>query len=322
MKQISKSEKNNLVLVLGMPRSGTSLITRSIHSLGLNLSPKLWPANKINPTGFFEDIDFVEFNTKLLNDPNIYIESGLIRKDKFNSFYKKHAPIAKKLILKKVLQEKVCLIKDPRFTTLILFYKKIFDELKIDISYIVCIRHPFAVAKSNQLAGGVDTHLSYYLWLSKYINILTTLEKDKKLIIDYESFLKHPKKYLARLAIFLNVYPALNAKPADDFLNTFIDKNLNHTKLIKVIENDHIYQRACSLYRYLKKASLKPDAKLFYNEDIKNIIEEFYYINLTNKAIFTQLIKYKSQVNILYASRSWKATYPLRYLMRILKYFF
>ena len=45
--------------ILGTARSGTSVIARGLSALGIDLRDKLIPASKVNPTGFFEDLDIV-----------------------------------------------------------------------------------------------------------------------------------------------------------------------------------------------------------------------------------------------------------------------
>ena len=55
-----------LVVILGMHRSGTSLVTKSIELLGYTLGDNLMPSGVDNPKGFWEDLDIVQFNDKLL----------------------------------------------------------------------------------------------------------------------------------------------------------------------------------------------------------------------------------------------------------------
>ena len=58
----------DLVVVLGMHRSGTSAITRGLQVIGVDLGANLMPpANHINEKGFFEDCDIVNINISLLN---------------------------------------------------------------------------------------------------------------------------------------------------------------------------------------------------------------------------------------------------------------
>ena len=57
-----------VVCVLGMHRSGTSLLTRVLNLLGVGLGPEghLMPADKFNPKGFWEHHGIVNLNDEIL----------------------------------------------------------------------------------------------------------------------------------------------------------------------------------------------------------------------------------------------------------------
>ena len=58
--------ENQVFIVLGMHRSGTSTITRSLKILGVELGDNLMPPLENNPKGFWEDLDINYFNIKVL----------------------------------------------------------------------------------------------------------------------------------------------------------------------------------------------------------------------------------------------------------------
>ena len=63
----STSEAGDTVLVItGMHRSGTSLVAGLLEKAGLDLGEKLLAADKDNPRGYFEDVDFYEFHREAL----------------------------------------------------------------------------------------------------------------------------------------------------------------------------------------------------------------------------------------------------------------
>ena len=60
--------KRSLFVILGTARSGTSVLARTLKTLGINLGNKLIPPGKGNPTGFWEDTDIVyQVNQHLLD---------------------------------------------------------------------------------------------------------------------------------------------------------------------------------------------------------------------------------------------------------------
>ncbi|MBN1912164.1 MAG: sulfotransferase [Pirellulales bacterium] len=55
------------LFVLGPGRSGTSLVARLLHTrLDVSMGRRFRPPNESNPNGFFEDLDFLEANERLL----------------------------------------------------------------------------------------------------------------------------------------------------------------------------------------------------------------------------------------------------------------
>ena len=65
-KMKKKVNQQRLIVVLGMHRSGTSAITKSLELLGVGLGSELHPAGFDNPKGFWEDRDCLEINERLL----------------------------------------------------------------------------------------------------------------------------------------------------------------------------------------------------------------------------------------------------------------
>src|SRR5262249_6925506 len=54
-------------LVLGTPRSGTSCVAGLLHRVGVMMGHRLMEADGMNPTGFYQDIDFEELFDGLLD---------------------------------------------------------------------------------------------------------------------------------------------------------------------------------------------------------------------------------------------------------------
>ena len=58
--------QRKIIVVLGMHRSGTSVVTKSLELLGVGLGDNMHPAGFDNPKGFWEDRDCLEINEELL----------------------------------------------------------------------------------------------------------------------------------------------------------------------------------------------------------------------------------------------------------------
>ena len=56
------------VVVLGMHRSGTSLVASMLEAMGVHMGDRLLPPSENNPRGYFEDLDFYNLNRAILHD--------------------------------------------------------------------------------------------------------------------------------------------------------------------------------------------------------------------------------------------------------------
>ena len=59
-------QKKRLTFILGMHRSGTSLITKAVQVAGVDLGDNLLPPGPDNPTGFWEDADVMQLKRYLI----------------------------------------------------------------------------------------------------------------------------------------------------------------------------------------------------------------------------------------------------------------
>ena len=124
------------IIVLGMHRSGTSLVANILHELGVNMGKNLLSPNPSNPRGYFENRKFVILNHKILA-----LSGGnwTYPPDKIN------AEPLKNTIQRLINEEKTELwgFKDPCNTLTIEAYIPYLENPH----FIICWRNPFAIAE-------------------------------------------------------------------------------------------------------------------------------------------------------------------------------
>ncbi|WP_461450640.1 sulfotransferase [Mucilaginibacter sp.] len=134
--------QNRTLIIAGMHRSGTSLITHWLNECGLQLGENFLPASIGNTDGHYEDIEFLKLHEEILHD-NHLPETGLT--DEHNipvSLYHREK-------LKSVIRVKNKLYpqwgwKDPRTCLFLDTYK----ELIPDARYLIVVRDYNAVVSS------------------------------------------------------------------------------------------------------------------------------------------------------------------------------
>lgn len=60
--------KNFPIVILGMHRSGTSVVSNMLHRIGISMGSNLLPSDGFNPNGYFEDEDFLWINKGILEN--------------------------------------------------------------------------------------------------------------------------------------------------------------------------------------------------------------------------------------------------------------
>jgi GT2 family glycosyltransferase len=223
-------KKNQLIIVLGMHRSGTSAIASGLQALGFNLGTNLLPPmTGVNEKGFFEDRDIVALNEEILLSNNALWHdlrfSTTLDSRTVNLFKIK----AVELVRRKI-DEGVDVIKDPRFLILLPFWISVFEYLKIKPTFVVVVRNPISVAHSLISRDNFDLEKCYLLWLIYFIPALRSLVTEDCFFVSFERFSKHLKFELARIAKKLDVKFDEKSQKINKFIEKEFDSKLIHSK--------------------------------------------------------------------------------------------
>lgn len=128
--------KSKCIIILGMHRSGSSLVARIFHEWGVNLGDDLMKGDGANPEGFYEDWDFVHLNNTLLSG----VDADWSNPKIVNCVNEE----AGELINRK--KRTLWGIKDNRFAFTIFAYP--FIDKNVDVMLVVCKRKKEAVVQS------------------------------------------------------------------------------------------------------------------------------------------------------------------------------
>ena len=274
----SEEDKKTIIVVLGMHRSGTSAITRSLKVLGVDLGDNLMPqAEANNAKGFWEDLDINTLNIELLHalghewhsiQP---ISLAELTSPTAESFKLR----ATTLLRNKIKNTKIFGLKDPRICRLLPFWQSVFKHLNIEVKYIIASRNPISVTRSLKKRDGFDFIKSYYLWIDHAANsVIHTLGKNR-IIVDYDLLIEEPTEQLQRIANALELYFDKNSTDLIEYKKHFLEKSLRNTQFYK---NDLNLESAApklviDFYTILLKAS-KDEVSL--NDKKINILIKSY----------------------------------------------
>jgi hypothetical protein len=191
------------VFVLGMHRSGTSATVRAVDLLGVPLASEglLDPAKLDNPAGYWEPVDLLAFNDRLLG--------GL------GGAWHRPPPLQLSAHAAHVLRDRIpearerfravhptaqWVWKDPRNCILLPFWRAVLDERAVAV---VTYRHPAEVVASLGRRG-VPAERTLELW-EHYLRSALLASRDlPRIVVDYGDLVARPERAVRRLAAFLS----------------------------------------------------------------------------------------------------------------------
>src|SRR5919198_547362 len=162
--------------ILGMHRSGTSTITRSLNLLGVYLGEEkdLMQPTPDNPEGYWERLDLYDLQERLLSALKMSWDSCMPLQERWHDA-PDIGPFRDELIsLIKMNFSGVNLWgwKDPRSTILIDLWKDILGELGIELTAVFAVRNPVDVARSLQKRDGISCNKGFGIWFNYNIMAL------------------------------------------------------------------------------------------------------------------------------------------------------
>lgn len=218
------SNQKKIYVVLGIARSGTSVITRALNVLGVDLGNHLNPSNKWNPKGFWEDKDIVyNINRKVFEKLNY--EHGVFRDLYREDILKNETKDLKKLardLLKSRMQETTQWgFKDPNTVRVLPFWQNIFSELQLSDHYIIALRNPLESAESYQNKSfGCNYEKTLYMWLLHLLPAVEQTHGKKRIVVHYDLMLKNPKLQLERFQNKMD-FEKISEEKIDQYINGF-----------------------------------------------------------------------------------------------------
>ncbi len=225
-----------VVVVLGMHRSGTSLVTRGLQVLRVELGDNLLGPAFDNPKGFWEDRDLLAVNEQVLDLlGSAYDRPGLHRKAREESVRLRPLKLfAVDLIRKRFGREKIWGFKDPRTARVLPFWQDVFSHLGMADSYVIVVRNPRSVARSLEVRNSFDREKSDLLWLEHMIPAVSATHGKLRVLVDYDLFLMSPTAQLQRIGKSLELpIEGLCGNANNEFVDEFVSEDLRHSHYAK-----------------------------------------------------------------------------------------
>lgn len=201
------------IIITGMHRSGTSLTASFIQEIGVNIGQNMFPADICNVKGYFEDIDFLEFQRSLLQkscppgDAG-WSDWGWTESEKLDrSLWPSYIPEAQKLIASR--QGSIWGWKDPRTSLLLEFWHQLLPNAR----YLLVYRSPWDVVDSilRQNRGVFPYRPEYALkiwgFYNRHLLSFYRQHRERCILVNINGFVKQPNRLMQLLEKKLGLIP-------------------------------------------------------------------------------------------------------------------
>ena len=235
----------SLVLILGIGRSETSLVSNVIGKLGFDLETNLITASRGNEEGYFEDCDIVETHKRLLHelscgDPSLIplpagwlaLEPTEAAKTQITQLLASHLSLTDKLV-----------VKDPRISLMLPIWYQIAESLGVELKLIFCARSPAAIAASLKCTAENTENVAVgeSVWLCFAMAAAESWKGG--FVIHYEDIMQDASAAMGSLARWLGVEEKLPE------IENLVKSDLDHQARELPIENGFVNEVYKSLER-------------------------------------------------------------------------
>ncbi|MEA2125729.1 MAG: hypothetical protein QOI80_2511 [Solirubrobacteraceae bacterium] len=235
---MSAEEQRRLVLVVGVGRSGTSLLTGILGQLGFHVPQPEVKADDTNPRGFSEPRWAVDFHTRLLKQRRVTVN------DARPAAWDETATAAEDAAVRDELRDWLggqmaeadsVAVKDPRTGWFLPLWTRASTDIGVEARYITMLRHPAEI-----LASAAKSYGDWQSPASRaaaWINITLETERatrgSRRAFVRYEDLLQDWPREVGRMAELLDL-PALTGPGLRErfpSVDQFVDPTLHRNRV-------------------------------------------------------------------------------------------
>lgn len=222
-----------MLLVLGVHRSGTSVVARMMECLGAAPSTNLHEPLPNNPTGFFEDLDVERFN-----EYEVLPALGARWHDVVPPDWERldegqraaFSARAEEIIRRNFdVAQPLAVLKEPRIMTLLPLWLAVLQRVGFEIRVVGAFRDPLSVARSLQVRDGLPLAHGACLFASNWGAAARWIAGLRCSFVRYDAVLGDARAELLRIAseLSIDLPPGFDAR-VDAFRSAHLDLSLRH----------------------------------------------------------------------------------------------
>ncbi|GIX34501.1 MAG: hypothetical protein KatS3mg126_0280 [Lysobacteraceae bacterium] len=238
------------IIVLGMHRSGTSVVARAINLMGASVgtAESIGGPAFDNPKGFWERSEARYLNDALLADVGCRWDSPFgFEPQAVSSTARSDFECAARKLIFALDTHRPWVLKDPRISLTLPFWRPLLEAPVC----VLPLRHPLEIAQSLRMRNGFAPELSVALTDCYLRSALANAAGLDVVIVDYASFVEAPFDGMKGLHARLTEAGATGLRlPSQREIGAFVDKDLKHHRADR-LSADERFDSTIALYRAL-----------------------------------------------------------------------
>lgn len=234
------------IFVVGMHRSGTSVLTALLAMAGADPGPsgELTGANEFNPKGFWELNRFRAINEHLLHRQHRDWDCPLGFDPARLNEGSESAEARARELLRSLSSGGCFVVKDPRLCLTFGFW----DRLCPNAVPVMPIRSPVEIARSLYGRNTIPIPIGIALWEYYLLSAVRATRAAGALLVDHADLIERPVETLGKL--IETMQPRLDSAlrmPAEADVRDFVDRDLHHHVLSDEAQRRYLVpeQAAC-----------------------------------------------------------------------------
>ncbi len=256
----------NRIIVSGIYRSGTSLVTELIHRWGAYAGRE----DDIfqDQYGYMEHYALQKLNDELLNNNSRVPTPAeqLVEKARDPVLKERALQILETMDQEARENQAIAWVwKDPRLPLVLPFWANIWG----DVIYIIPVRHPVETILSAAKMEGLEPDqvplsAGFVYWQFCMLNLLTfTEESHRKLFVAYDQLIQNPQRECTRLCDFLDAECKVSSEDGGQRINNMsvqIMANQHHFQSPKALSEVEVTTREQrALFNFLRLKTIYPN---------------------------------------------------------------
>jgi GT2 family glycosyltransferase len=219
-----------MLMVLGMHRSGTSVLAGSCRLLGADLGGRMMAAGQDNVMGFWEHDEIVRLHDELLERLGYAWDDVRPLPDKWWTYQaiQPQRQALKALLQRDFGQASLGCVKDPRLCRLLPLWQELLAELGWEPLYLLAGRDPAEIVASLQTRNSFSAEKSALLTLRYLLDAEAGSRGGKRVFVDYAALLQDWSGVLKPAWTRLGLAWPADAAGVEAEAARFVHKELRH----------------------------------------------------------------------------------------------